>query len=606
MSRVYCNPLNLPYKYSFQKPNMPGLGDDKLSVYREAADPTLEYFKGRYYLFPSMTAGFYVSSNMLDWEYHELDAPIPVFDYAPDVRAVGDYLYFCASKRSEVCNFYRSKDPVNEGFEEIEGSFPFWDPDLFLDDDGRMYLYWGCSNITPIWGVELDPRTMEPVCDKKVMFEMDNKSRGYERIGMDHVSPKAGMDFEKAAEAIFQDLMKMPMELRQKEGLTTEDAVRKLARGFAGDDPYIEGAYMTKHDGKYYLQYAFPQTQTNVYGDGVLVGDSPLGPFELARNNPFSYKPGGFINGAGHGSTIADEDGRYWHAASMSISVNNDMERRLGLWKAGFDADGELYCDQCYGDWPSDMDKEAFEEPEYMLLSYGKKAFVSSGVGVDNLTNEDVKSWWKADSKTGEWAVIDLGEAMDVNCIQINFADDGIKAEIPEGAQCLVAHEIRYIDREKRRTRWILEGSLDGGDFFVIEDKSKADTNLCNDFVYRPEGIKARFIRLTVIEVPFDQNICVSGIRVFGKGNGRIPDKTAGVKAVMKTDIDMQVSWNKDNATGHNIVWGYAPTKLYHSYLVLGRDSQNIGAIVKDSPIYVRVDSFNETGITHGEVIKIR
>ena len=55
----------------------------------------------------------------------------------------------------------------------------------------------------------------------------------------------------------------------------------------------------------------------------------------------------------------------------MSISVNNDMERRLGLWKAGFDADGELYCDQCYGDWPSDMDKEAFEEPEYMLLSYG-------------------------------------------------------------------------------------------------------------------------------------------------------------------------------------------------------------------------------------------
>lgn len=38
----------------------------------------------------------------------------------------------------------------------------------------------------------------------------------------------------------------------------------------------------------------------------------------------------------------------------------------------------------------------------------------------------------------------------------------------------------------------------------------------------------------------------------------------------------------------------------------MGRDSQNIGAIVKDSPIYVRVDSFNETGITHGDVIKIR
>ena len=257
--------MNLPYKYNFQKPNMPGLGEAKLAVYREAADPTMEYFKGRYYLFPSMTRGFYVSDDMVDWEYHELREPIPVFDYAPDVRAVGDYLYFSASKRSEVCNFYRTKDPINEPFEEIPGTFAFWDPDLFCDDDGRLYFYWGCSNITPIWGVELDPETMKPIGEKQAMFIMDNKARGYERIGQDHVSPKAGMDFEAAAEEIFQGLMHMPEEMRHKEGLFTEEDVRRLARGFAGDDPYIEGAYMTKHDGKYYLQYAFPETQSNVY-----------------------------------------------------------------------------------------------------------------------------------------------------------------------------------------------------------------------------------------------------------------------------------------------------------------------------------------------------
>ena len=48
MSHYYCNPLNLPYRYNFQKPNMPGLGEARLSVYREAADPTLELFRGRY------------------------------------------------------------------------------------------------------------------------------------------------------------------------------------------------------------------------------------------------------------------------------------------------------------------------------------------------------------------------------------------------------------------------------------------------------------------------------------------------------------------------------------------------------------------------------
>jgi hypothetical protein len=40
--------------------------------------------------------------------------------------------------------------------------------------------------------------------------------------------------------------------------------------------PYSEGAWMDKHEGKYYLQYAAPGTQYNTYSDGVYVGDSPM------------------------------------------------------------------------------------------------------------------------------------------------------------------------------------------------------------------------------------------------------------------------------------------------------------------------------------------
>lgn len=605
MSKYYCNPLNLPYKYNFQKSNMPGLGQGKLTVFREGADPTLEYFKGRYYLFPSMTAGFYVSDDMVDWEYHPLEKPIPVFDYAPDVRAVGDYLYFCASKRSGVCNFYRSKDPIHEPFEELPGSFSFWDPDLFQDDDGRLYLYWGCSNITPIWGVELDRETMKPLTEPVVMFEKDNQRRGYERVGHDHVSPKAGIDIEAAAEQIFKKLMKMPAELREQEGLTSEEAVRALARGFAGDDPYIEGAYMTKHNGRYYLQYAFPATQCNIYGDGVLVSDHPLRGFAIAKNNPFSYKPGGFINGAGHGSTIADREGHYWHAASMSISVNNSVERRLGLWKAGFDADGELYCDQRYGDWPVNADAPPFAKPDFMLLSYGKSVRVSSGDGAENVTNEDVRSWWRADGSKDEWVEVDLGEVMDVAAVQINFADEGIEAQIPDDAECLVAHEIRYIDREKRVTRWRLEGTADDQNWFMIKDKSTVDTDLGNDFILVDGNVKVRRLRLTVLEIPFGQQIAVSGLRVFGHGGNKQPEAPKAVQAQRISDIDMVVYWEEDGATGHNILWGYAPDKLYHSYMVFGTNKQKIGALIKGEPVWVRVDAFNETGITEGEVFEL-
>jgi hypothetical protein len=60
------------------------------------------------------------------------------------------------------------------------------------------------------------------------------------------------------------------------------------------DRPWIEGSWMTKHNGKYYLQYAGPGTQYKSYCDGVYIADNPLGPFKVATHNPFSYKPGPF------------------------------------------------------------------------------------------------------------------------------------------------------------------------------------------------------------------------------------------------------------------------------------------------------------------------
>ena len=607
MGKYYCNPMNLPYKYNFQKPNMPGLGEAKLAVYREAADPTLELFKGRCYLFPSMTRGFYVSDNMVDWEYHELKTPIPVFDYAPDVRAVGDYLYFSASKRAEPCNFYRTKDPLGGEWEEIKGTFPFWDPDLFCDDDGRLYFYWGCSNITPIWGVELDRETMRPIGEKQAMFHMDNKSRGYERVGMDHVSPKAGIDLEAATEEMFQNLMHMPAEMREKEGLTTEEAVRALARGFAGDDPYIEGAYLTKHDGKYYLQYAFPETQSNVYGDGVLVSDHPLGPFRIAKNNPFSYKPGGFINGAGHGSTIADKNGNYWHTASMSISVNNDMERRLGLWKAGFDADGEMYCDQRYGDWPMALSGDPWRNPAWMLLSVGKNACASSCTeGRDPLkaTEENAQTWWQAATNSrDEWLTVDLGKAFRVHAVQVNFADD--KIDMPCPGEIRPGTQARYIEERELKTQWKLEGSLDGAAWFVIEDKSQAETDLSHDLIVREEGFETRYLRLSNMAVPYEQKPCISGLRVFGLGEGEKPE--APVFTVRRAgDLDMNVKIQKqENILGYNILFGESPEKLYHSYMVFHDGEQCVGALIKGREYFVRVDAFNENGITEGACVSL-
>lgn len=593
--KYFCNPVNVNYRYQFNKdPRSEGIQID-----REAADPSMICFKGRYYIFASMTLGVWVSDDLAVWENHRLPKELPLYDYAPDVRVMGEYVYFCASRRGQICDFYRTKDILEGPYEKIEGTFDFWDPDMFVDDDGRVYFYWGCSNTTPIWGVELDPKTMRRIGEPVVVIDGDAASNGYERSGEDHTKP---LRTEEETEKYFQEFLR---SRNMKDSDVPEEA-RALGRGMFSNRPFIEGAWMNKHNGKYYLQYACPGTEYNIYADGVYVSDSPLGPYTLAQTNPYSYKPGGFIPGAGHGSTMEDMEGSLWHTATMRISMNHNFERRVGIWPAGFDADGELFCNQRYGDWPLDVE-EAREnpwcDPKWYLLSFGKTVTASSyeeGKGPEKAVDENVQTWWRAASAdAGEWICLDLGEISDVRAVQVNFADDRIDIPVP-GEIGGSSTQPRYIEERDLKTRWILEGSADGESYEILADKSGADTDLTHDFLVWEEGKDLRYLKLTVLEVPYGQQACISGLRVFGaqdKAKPEVPEFTAERTG----DLDMEVKIRGNGALGYNILWGETPEKLYHSYMVFSAE-QRVGALVKGRDYWVRVDAFNEAGITEGTV----
>ena len=595
--KYFCNPINVNYRYQFnQDPRKGGA----LQICREAADRSLILFKCCFYIFACLTLGVWVSVDLVNWENHRLPEELPLYDYAPDVRVLGDWVYFCASNREHNCDRWRTKDILNGPYEKIEGSFPYWDPNLFADDDGRVYFYWGCSNQTPIYGVELDPNTMQTLGEKKELLFGDPYAIGFERIGEDNSTLPAS---EAVIEAKYQAFVKAQ---GVPEDYFPAD-VKPLIRGMFSDRPYIEGAWMDKFDGKYYLQYAAPGTQYNTYSDGVYVGESPLGPFRLAANNPYSHKPGGFLPGAGHGSTMRDKNGAWWHTATMRISVNHDFERRVGLWPAGFDAAGELFCNQRYGDWPMATEGDPWRDPAWMLLSVGKAATASShipGNEPEKATEENVQSWWRAASNSrSEWLCVDLGKAFDVHAVQINFADD--KIDVPCPGEIRPGSQARYIEEQDYMTRWKLEGSTDGESWFVIEDKSAAETDLSHDLVVREEGFSARYLRLSDMAVPYGQNPCVSGLRVFGLGDGEAPEAPVFTAARMG-DLDMLVQIREQaDARGYNILFGSSPEKLYHSDMVFAAGSHRIGALIKGREYFVRVDVFNENGITEGTCIKL-
>lgn len=595
---VMINPVNCEYRYQWnQNPAEPS----QVSVNREAADPSVVYFKGKYYMFVSMCLSVWVSEDLAYWEAYRLPTDVLVYDYAPDACVRGDYLYISACTDGKVGSFYRTKDIINGPYEEIKSNTDFMDPALFLDEDRKMYLFSGCST-EPLWGVEMDPDTMQVIGGRKKLVFSNPWEKGYERIGEDNASlPKTEEEVEKELKKLLET---------QGAGVETVDpAMLALVRNMLSDSPYIEGAWMNKHNGRYYLQYAFAGTQYNTYGDGVYVSDAPLGPYILAENNPYSYSPGSFFPGAGHGSTFKDKYGNYWHAATMRISVNHPFERRVGIWPAGFDEDGELFCNQRYGDWPYKDVRgkiDPWRLPYCYLLSFKKNVTASSCKQehmADYVVDENVQTWWSAqDRDSRAWIQVDLGGEYAVQVIQINFADNYIQ---PESQNVFKeTGRNRYIEERHQRTRWILEGSLDGDNYEVLEDKSIAESDLSHDVVVLDGTEKWRYLKLTVVELPYGQSACVSGFRIFGIGGGT-PPKAPIFHAERTGNLDMDISIQRQpDAVGYNILWGHRPDKLYHSYLTY-ETRKRIGALVAGMDYWVRVDAFNENGITEGSITKI-
>ena len=585
-SRLICNPLDLEYRY--QDVRFTGsvggvvIGEPRRSVHREAADPSLVRYRGRYYLFASMSRGFWHSADLARWTYQATEK-LPPYDYAPDVRVVDDALIVCASRKAGLSPFFRSVDPLADDFEQIApGTFAFWDPNLFQDDDGRVYLYWGCGSTEPIRGVEVDA-AFEPIGEPVDLVAAEAGHRGWERNGEDHRIPEPRTEEERRAAA------------------------------FLSADPYIEGAWMTRHGDTYYLQYAAPGTQYNTYADGYLTASSPLGPFTYSDESPFSSKPGGFITGAGHGSTIQDEHGNWWHAATMRISVNDVFERRIGIFPAAFDEDGVLHCEQGFADHPMTIPDGPvpvgqYATPEWMLLSGRATARASSSAtGHEPVlaTTEDIRTWWaSAGPGRGEWLEIDLGEPKDVRAVQVNLADHRLAEVAPELVEGHdQGHTWRGIHGSHDAAEYTLEASADGDDWVTLHDGRGRGGATPHALIEVAERGLLRFLRLRAHRLPFDGPVAVSGIRVFGVGSGDAPG-VATARYHRSDPRTAEVVWAPaDRAQSYVVRYGTRADRLYRSRAVLDGTSVELGGLNAGTDLWVRVDSVNEGGVTEGVLI---
>jgi hypothetical protein len=542
-----CNPLNLNYRFCLKDTSM-----------REAADPTVVVFKKEYYLFASKSGGYWHSTDLINWDLITT-TDLPLEDYAPTAVVIRDTMYFMASGNAPV-TIYKTSKPQTGKWEKAKTDFSIGliDPCLFLDEDGRLYLYYGCSNSKPIYGVELDSKSFNIKGTPVECFNSNKDDYGWEQKG----------DYNNQPE-----------------------------------NPWIEGAWMTAYKGKYYLQYAAPGTEYKSYCDGLYLSNNPLGPFTLASNNPCSAKPEGFINGAGHSSTFQDKFGNYWHISTMTISQKHMFERRLGLFPMFFDKDGSLYTYTGFGDFPFSIPQKKISGPDelfpgWMLLSYKKPVEVSSelpGHEKAYAADEEIRTSWSAKTgNKGEWISIDLTKQCTIEALQINFADNNTKVHGRD---------------PKIYFQYLLEYSDDNKIWKVLVDKRLNNSDVPHDYIQLESPVKTRYVRLTNYYVP-DGTFSLSGLRIFGNGQGNMPGAVSNFR-VTRTPSDkreVKLKWDKNtDAIGYNIRYGSQADKLYHNFQVLGVDSVTIRSLNRLQQYYFTIDAFNENGIKKSsEIVAVK
>ncbi len=573
--KTFANPMDLNYGYRvydvFSK-----LGSGKKTpVCLEAADPVMVLFQDEYYLFSSITNGYWVSDDMSDWQFINCDnSQLPnIYAYAPAVMVMDDAIYFHQGLYDR--KLYRNKTPKNPDTWEVvtDECYLGHDPFMYYDEiEDRVWASYGCGDgkMEYIKVVELDRHTLEPIGRVHNCIFYDQRNRGWERTMNNHTGEGWG---------------------------------------------YTEGSQIWRRGDKWYLIYSGYTLHKN-YANGVYVSDCPTGPYEYAQNNPVSHKNTGFIGGAGHGCFFEDKHGNWWNITCASVYISHPFERRLNLFPAGFDEDGLLYVNTELGDYPIALSEGPRDHRRqftpYMLLSKDCASTASSvekgmpeaethGIELydcdiayryhhdpDYAFDEDIRSMWVAASRdAGEWLQADMGSVCSVKAIQLNIG----------------TYNIRTQDPEEKFLEYTLEYSVDGEEYSMFADTR--GKGYFDPHAYYETDIEARYIKVTFYHMPGNGFAAVSGLRIFGFAE--VPGaKQAGGLTVVRDPEDNRnctVSWDKaEDADGYIVKYGISPEKLYNQYQVY-EETAEVRTLTNGISYYFRVDSFNKSGITEGSEI---
>ena len=263
-----------------------------------SGDVTVIRDNGKYYMYCT-GGGAWISDDLLNWTFQRV-ANVPV---APHVVKYNGAFYMCGN--SERRPLFKADNPLGpftsignwKNTPDVAGGWNgAFDMDIFMDDDNKPYLYYPGRGVSGIYVVPLDPNDLTKFAGPPKHLFAFNSDHVWERYG----------------------------EMNEYT-----------------DVAWIEGPWLQKHNGTYYLEYSASGTQWKTYAEGYYTAKSPMGPFTYAPNNPLLRKTDGLVTGTAHGSIVEGPDGQLWQFYTIVLN-NPPGGRRIGMDPIAFDKDGNM------------------------------------------------------------------------------------------------------------------------------------------------------------------------------------------------------------------------------------------------------------------------
>ena len=471
-SSRYCNPLPM-----LIAPGGNAAGD--VTVIRE---------QGKYYMFCT-GGGAWISDDMLHWSFKRVEN-VPV---APHVVKYNGNFYMCGNdgplfKADNPLGLYTSIGEWKNTPDVQGGWNGAFDVDIFIDDDNKPYLYYPGRGVSGIYVVPLDPNDLSRFAGPVKHLFGFNKDHIWERYG----------------------------EMNEYT-----------------DVAWIEGPWLQKHNGIYYLQYSASGTQWKTYAEGYYTSTSPMGPFTYASNNPLLRKTDGLVTGPAHGSIVEGPDGNLWQFYTIVLS-NPPGGRRIGMDRVVFDKDGNMTVKVTdTPQWaPNGISNPANSNSGSIPVTINKvramnalSRFSSQQPGRDAAYAVDNSSgtWWEpVPTDTLPTLTVELSPATRFDVVQL-FTIDAVRLLFNSGRRGFGSQTtVSPTQPQTDVYRYKIEVSMDGRTFITALDQTQ-NTFSRNTIFEEIPPVKCRFVRLTLTNWPRITPLGILEFTVFGKPAESLP-----------------------------------------------------------------------------------